>query len=100
MPLVWIGEDEGQVALLIDGVVQSVLVDDGPLGPGYWPLMLPNARPRDALILGLGGATLAHLLARRFPGIRLTGVELDPAVIRLARGAFGLNTLAVDVVEA
>jgi len=97
---VWIGEDEGQIALLIDGVVQSVVVGDGPLGPGYWPLMLPDVRPRAALILGLGGGTLVHLLTRRFPGIRITGVEHEPAVIRIARGAFGLDTPALDIVEA
>ena len=100
MPRVWIGEDEGQTALLIDGVVQSVLVDDGPLGPGYWPLMLPDVRPRAALILGLGGGTLAHLLARRFPGILITGVEIDPAVVRLARSAFDVAASAGEIVEA
>jgi spermidine synthase len=98
-PRVWVGEDEGQIALLIDGVVQSVIVGDGPLGPGYWPLMLPDVRPEEALILGLGGGTLVHLLARRFPGIRITGVENDPAVIRVARGAFGLDKPELDIVE-
>src|SRR4051812_39407749 len=63
---VWIGEDEGQTALLIDGVVQSVYVGDGPLGPGYWPLMLPDTPPRSSLILGLGGGTIPHLLTRKF----------------------------------
>ena len=100
VPHVWIGEDEGQTALLIDGVVQSVLVSEGPLGPGYWPLMLPDVRPKTALILGLGGGTLAHLLARRFPGVRITGVEIDPAVIRLARGAFSVDSLGVELIEA
>jgi len=99
-PRVWIGEDEGQTALLIDGVVQSVLVNDGPLGPGYWPLMLPDVRPNTALILGLGGGTVAHLLLRRFPGIHITGVENDPAVIRLARGAFGVDLPEIEIVEA
>lgn len=97
---VWIGEDEGQTALLIDGVVQSVLVDGGPMGPGYWPLMLPDVRPKSALILGLGGGTLAHLLARRFPGVRITGVDNDPAVIRLAQSAFGVDSVLADLIEA
>jgi spermidine synthase len=97
---VWVGEDEGQTALLIDGVVQSVVVGDGPLGPGYWPLMLPDVRPNEALVLGLGGGTLVHLLARRFPGVRITGVENDPAVIRLGRSAFGLDVPDLNIVEA
>jgi spermidine synthase len=97
---VWIGEDEGQTALLVDGVVQSVLVDDGPLGPGYWPLMLPEARPSQALILGLGGGTIAHLLTRRFGPIPITGVECDPRVIRLACSAFGLELPHLEIIEA
>jgi spermidine synthase len=100
VPHVSVGEDEGQTALLIDGVVQSILVDDGPLGPGYWPLMLPDVRPRAALILGLGGGTLAHLLVRRFPGVRVTGVENDPAVVRLAQSAFRVSAEIAEIVEA
>lgn len=99
VPRIWIGEDEGQTALLIDGVVQSVLVGNGALGPGYWPLMLPDVRPNTALILGLGGGTVAHLLVRRFPGIHIIGVEDDPTVIRLARGSFGVDIPEIDIVE-
>jgi spermidine synthase len=96
---VWLGEDEGQTALLIDGVVQSVYVDDSPPGPGYWPLMLPDVRPARALILGLGGGTIAHLLVRKFGPLPIVGVECDPSVVRLARGAFALEDLGVNVVE-
>ncbi len=96
---VWIGEDEGQTALLVDGVVQSVYVDDGPLGPGYWPLMLPESLSGDALILGLGGGTVAHLLTRRFGPVPITGVEHDPRVIRLARSAFGMDLDHISIVE-
>src|SRR4051794_28926969 len=51
-PRVRVAEDEGQRALLVDGVVQSVAVE-GPTfhGPGYWPAMLPDVRPRQALLL-------------------------------------------------
>lgn len=97
---VWIGEDEGQTALLIDGVVQSVLVDNSPLGPGYWPLMLPEVRPARALILGMGGGTIAHLLSKQFGRVPTVGVENDPSVIRLGKSAFGLTVLGVDVVES
>jgi spermidine synthase len=96
---VWLGEDEGQTALLVDGVVQSVVVDDGPLGPGYWPLMIPETRPDHALILGMGGGTIANLLLRRFGSIRITGVESDPRIIHLARSAFGLDLPNVDIIE-
>jgi len=100
IPRVWIDEDEGQTALLINGVVQSVVVGDSDLGPGYWPLMLPDVRPKRALILGLGGGTLAHLLHRRFPGVAVTAVEIDSEVIHLARSAFSIDELGVDIIEA
>jgi spermidine synthase len=97
---VWLGEDEGQVALLIDGIVQSVYVSDGPLGPGYWPLMLPDVRPSRALILGLGGGTIAHLMVRKFGPLSIVGVEIDSAVLRLASNAFALPAIGVETVEA
>ncbi len=61
--------------------------------------MLPDVRPKSALILGFGGGTVAHLLARRFPGVRITGVENNPDVIRLAKSAFGVDSVLVDLIE-
>jgi len=88
------------MALLVDGVVQSVVVDEGPLGPGYWPLMLPDQAPERALILGMGGGTIAHLLRRRFHSVDIVGVEHNPEIIQLARSAFGINERAARIVEA
>jgi spermidine synthase len=97
-------EDWGY-ALEVGGVTQSVSVPDGePLtsasaepqpGPrgGYWGLMLPPGCPRSALLLGLGGGTVATLLTRRCPGVAITGVERDPTVIVAARADFGLDRL-------
>ena len=85
-----LGEDEGHLALLIDGVVQSVALEGGPLDFGYWPLMLPQVRPRAALLLGYGGGTIGHLLVQRFGPIAITAVERDPEVARLAESSFGL----------
>jgi spermidine synthase len=99
-PRVRMAEDEGQRALLVDGVVQSVAVEGPALGPGYWPAMLPDVRPRRALLLGLGGGTIAHLLVRRFGPLSLVGVEADAEVLALARAAFDLALPSLVVVEA
>lgn len=103
------------VALEVGGVVQSVSVprrEDGPVaedhnepqpgpGGGYWALMLPPGCPHRALLLGLGAGTVAHLLARRCPETRITGIERDPAVIAVARLEFGLADLPqLTIVEA
>jgi spermidine synthase len=117
----------GGRALEVDGVVQSVSVDAEPahgragvagtadetslasttdVAPGalgYWELMLPDSCPRRALVLGLGGGTVAALLARRCHGVSLVGVERDETVLALARTEFGLDaipSLAVVVTDA
>ena len=92
-----IGEDDGRVALLVDGVVQSVKADSGEVA-GYWVALLPSVRPRLVLVLGLGGGTIVHLLRRRFGEVRVIGVEVDPAIAVLAREAFGLDRREVDIV--
>ncbi len=96
---------DGLLALEVGGVTQSVSLpperaaSEDPLG--YWELMLPPERPRDALLLGLGGATVAALLARRWPGVRMLGIERDTATLALAREAFGLDALpGLSVVQA
>ncbi|HEX2346793.1 MAG TPA: class I SAM-dependent methyltransferase, partial [Ktedonobacterales bacterium] len=94
--------------LLVGGVTQSIsLPDDDDMGNDdprgdYWALMLPSASsPRDALLLGLGGGTVATLLARRCPTARMIGVERDAEVLTLARDLFGLERLPnLRIIEA
>lgn len=94
------------IALEVGGVVQSVSVPalgaegldadpsgeprPGP-GAGYWGLMLPPGCPRRALLLGLGGGTVAGLLARRCAETEIVGVERDAAVLTVARSMLGLD---------
>jgi spermidine synthase len=61
--------------------------------------MLPETGPRRALILGMGGGTIANLLLRRFGPLSITGIEQDPRVIRLALSAFGLDRQDVEILE-
>ncbi|KAI6217032.1 Methyltransferase type 11 and Spermine synthase domain containing protein [Aphelenchoides fujianensis] len=42
------------------------------------------------LVLGLGGGLLAKFLHRNLPGCTVVGVEYDKAVVKVARGQFGL----------
>jgi spermidine synthase len=96
-----IGEDNGRAALLVDGVVQSISPDDGLRTGGYWAAMVPAERPRNALILGLGGGTIARLLQARFgTDLRIVGVDNDPAVLHLARVAGWLTDECVNVIVA
>lgn len=84
--------------MVVDGVIISVEYLGGPPPSGYWAAMLPKGAPRSALLLGLGGGTLAHLLARRYPSIEMVGVDADAEIVDFAREQFGLEMLYLEVV--
>lgn len=44
------------------------------------------------VVLGLGGGLLAKFLYKKFPGCFIVGVEYDKAIVKVARGHFGLPT--------
>jgi spermidine synthase len=48
-----------------------------------------NPKPRNILIVGLGGATLQKTLAALLPDTVIDTVEIDPAVGKVAAGYFG-----------
>jgi spermidine synthase len=97
---IWLEPSGAGTALVINGTVQSVSLASPESIFGYWPLMLPTVRPEHALILGLGGGTLAQLLLRRFGPTRITGIDIDERVIALASAGMGLDTGALRIVVA
>jgi spermidine synthase len=103
LPVRTVTRKDGRLALEVGNVTQSVTLPEDEAGEvqGYWPLMLPGRCPRRALLLGLGGGTLAALLARRCPGVAIVGVERNTEVLVAARREFGLDALpGLEVVEA
>jgi spermidine synthase len=93
-------------ALRIDGTFASWWKPGSAATGGVWDLlaapvlMLPPARRRSLLVLGLGGGSAARLLRALAPRARIVGVERDAAVLRAARAGLGLAALGVEVVEA
>lgn len=69
------------------------------------PVLLAAALPAEpgtsVLDAGAGVATAALCLARRVPGVAVTGIEIDPATAALARANVALNCLetAITIVE-
>src|SRR5689334_5902640 len=53
-----------------------------------WTLF--HSTPRHIVQLGLGSAALTKFCHQRFPGARVTAVELNPNVIAICRSLFGL----------
>jgi len=92
-----VGEDEGRRVLLVDGAILSVAVEGDAPPSGYWAAMMPAGSPSTALLLGLGGGTLAHLLTSRYRGIHIVGVDTDAELIEFARREFGLDLSNLEV---
>ena len=84
---------------MVSGETLSVYPLDGDwrrLRREYWwravaAVELPS-RPT-ALLVGLGGATQAHLLHRRTAPRLITVIERDPAIVRVADAWFGLDAV-------
>lgn len=60
--------------------------------------------PRDVLMVGVGGGSIARFLHHHFAQTRITGVEVNPQVVSAARMYFGLpdddERIAIHVADA
>lgn len=57
--------------------------------------------PKSVLIVGLGGGTIPRALHDVVPGARIDVVEIDPAVVKVARRYFDLgDSKSLNVIEA
>ena len=88
MPPASVRLEAGRKVLRVGGVIQSVGVDAAHI-PDVWDAMITAARPANALILGLGGGTIATLLTQRWGPLPIVGVERD-------RGWQAAGTAAFD----
>lgn len=52
--------------------------------------LLLNDQPKDILIIGLGGGSLSNALHQLLPETNITNIEIDPAMIKVARDHFNL----------
>ncbi|HLZ20974.1 MAG TPA: hypothetical protein VKQ30_02460 [Ktedonobacterales bacterium] len=85
--------EDGRKVLRVGGVIQSISVEPSS-SRDVWDAMLPDIQPASALILGLGGGTIAALMTQRWGPLPITGVECDQSVVWLARHEFGLDNLS------
>jgi spermidine synthase len=65
--------------------------------------LLFNGTPRDILMIGLGGGSIARFAHERMPSSRMTVVEINPKVVAAARSFFGVpfddERLKVEVAD-
>jgi len=80
------------------------LTDDRYLVFNYMRTMMGalyvNPSPSRILIVGLGGGAIAGALQKMLPTAKIDAVEIDPAVVRVARTYFGfVPTQQTDIYE-
>jgi spermidine synthase len=52
-----------------------------------------ESKLRNILVLGLGGATVQHLIYKAFPEVKITSVDIDPVMKDVAEKYFDLNSI-------
>ena len=60
--------------------------------------LLVTDNPKNVLIIGLGGGTLSNVIHALYPAAKIHNVEIDPAVLKVARNYF--NSIENDVVTS
>jgi len=80
-------------------IATGVLTQSGGLVRDVWEPVLRQVAKKSfpwaesGLILGLAGGTIAGIVAGLYPGIHITGVEIDPEMIRLGRKYLGMDKI-------
>lgn len=93
------------VRLYTDGVFHSQYNQRTKISGGIWDLLMIPAflhRPQELkriLVLGVGGGAVLRMFLDHFSPESITGIELNPTHIRVARKFFGLNNRKIELVE-
>ena len=91
----------GRYRLMAGGLIQSGGVLRDIWHKGLKQVASCQLQVSSVLILGLGGGTVARLLAKEWPMAKITGVEIDPVMIRLGKKYFDLDRLdQLTIVQA
>ncbi len=81
----------------VEGLTQS-----GGVMYSVWNTVLKKAKKevdmlRNALILGLGGGDAARLIKKYWPEAKITGIEIDPEMVKLGQKYLGLDESKVTI---
>jgi len=88
-------EEDGVRVLQIGGdAIQSAMRLDAPdrieldYVQAMMAFLLFRPKPRDVLMVGLGGGSMARFIRQRMPDVRVSVVEINPGVVTVARKYF------------
>ncbi|HBP39736.1 TPA: hypothetical protein DD450_02545 [Candidatus Woesebacteria bacterium] len=79
----------------VNGLTQS-----GGVVESIWKSTLKKINNKDiknCLILGLGGGTVVKLIRKKYPNVKIVGVEIDPLMVKLGNTYLGLEESKVDI---
>lgn len=79
-------------------IATGILTQSGGLVRDVWEPVLKTLNSKfsilnSCLILGLAGGTIAGMVAKSWPGIKIIGVEIDPIMIRLGKKYLDLDKI-------
>ncbi|HEY5600882.1 MAG TPA: fused MFS/spermidine synthase [Patescibacteria group bacterium] len=86
----------GQKRLVVDNLSQS-----GPEVERLWAKALSRVKKseiKNVLVLGFGAGSVVSVILKNWPSAKITGVEIDPEVIEVAKKHFRLDE-SVNVVN-
>ncbi len=95
----------GDLQLHVGGLMESGAVMARVWRDGINHLLPKTFVPQNILLLGFGGGSAAFMLHRRFPKAKITGIEIDPLMIQIAKEHFkvdkipGLKIINADAIE-
>ena len=80
----------GEKRILIGGLTQS-----GRIIEKIWDKVLKQLekKPSKVLILGFGGGGAARVINKRFPKAKITALEIDPEIVKLAKKYFEVKRI-------
>lgn len=92
------------VRLYTNGVLHTQYHPGRRVTGGVWDLLaLPAValpQVKRVLLLGVGGGAAIHVLRDWFLGVQVTGVELNPMHLKLAKRFFGLKGSDITLVQS
>lgn len=91
----------GDIKLMVGGLPQSSRLVKKIWDAALKKLKRERFTPKDVLVLGVAGGSALELLSYYWPGAKITGVEIDPVMLRLGKKYFHLaNIPNLDIIEA
>lgn len=73
----------------------------GKMVETLWEKSLPNTLcPKNILILGLGCGVVTKVLAKKYPGAKITGIEIDPVMLEIGKKYFDLTGVKIILGDA